>query len=214
MGGGGGKGGGKGGGGYSSSAAQIAAYEKQQQELYKRMDAQSAQQKLELEQLRTDQQLQLKTQQEDLAKQRQEAHMADQRDLRDSLYSDRVSAEQTATDYINSQIRQEQSNAAVYGMGYELSDEAKSKRISEYFSGIWNKTDDDRLNNLFKEVGKPDNFADFTVNISETASGTTPSTSSVNVVSTSKGEKPKPRPTKSLDSLMSPSSTLDSLLGG
>ena len=206
-------GGGKGGGSAPDNSAQIAAYEKQQQELYKRMDEQAAQQKLELEQLRADQQLQLKTQQEDLAKQKQEAYLSNQRATRDTLYSDRISAEQTATDYVNSQIRQEQSNAAVYGLEYQLSDEAKSKRISEYFSGIWNKADDDKLNNLFTEVGKPSSFTDFTVNISDSAAATATPSASVNVVATSKGAKPKPKATKELDGLLSSGSPLESLLG-
>ena len=207
-------GGGKGGGSAPDNSAQIKAYEEQQAELQKRIDEQAAQQKLELEQLQADQQLQLKTQQEDLAKQKQEAYLSNQRTTRDTLYSDRVSAEQTATDYVNSQIRQEQSNAAVFGMDYKISDEDKAKRISEYFSGIWNKADDAKLNSLFTEVGKPDNFADFTVNISESTTATPPPTSSTNVVATSKGTKPKPKPVKELDGLLSSSSPLESLLGG
>lgn len=207
--GGGGKGGG---GGTTDNSAQIKAYEEQQAELQKRIDDQAAQQKLELEQLRADQQLQIKTQQEDLAKQKQEAYLSNQRATRDTLYSDRVSAEQTATDYVNSQIRQEQSNAAVYGLDYQLSDEAKAKRISEYFSGIWNKADDDKLNSLFTEVGKPSSFTDFTVNISDSAATTTTPSASVNVVATSKGVKPKPKSIKELDGLLSSGSPLESLL--
>ena len=207
-------GGGKGGwGGTTDNSAQIAAYEKQQAELQKRIDEQAAQQKIELEKLQTDQQLQLKTQQEDLAKQKQEAYLSNQRATRDTLYSDRVSAEQTATDYVNSQIRQEQSNAAVYGLEYQLSDEDKSKRISEYFSGIWNKADDDKLNSLFTEVGKPSSFTDFTVNISDSAAATATPSAGVNVVATSKGAKPKPKATKELDGLLSSGSPLESLLG-
>ena len=218
MGGGGGKGGG---GGTTDNSAQIKAYEEQQAELQKRIDEQAAQQKIELEKLQTDQQLQLKTQQEDLAKQKQEdlakqkqeAYLSNQRATRDTLYSDRVSAEQTATDYVNSQIRQEQSNAAVFGMDYKISDEDKAKRISEYFSGIWNKADDDKLNSLFTEVGKPSSFTDFTVNISDSAATTATPSASVNVVATSKGAKPKPKATKELDGLLSSGSPLESLLG-
>lgn len=200
-------------GGTPDNSAQIEESKRQQAELQKKMDEQAAQQKIELEKLRTDQQLQLKNQQEDLARQRQEAYIASQKTMRDSLYSDRVSAEQTATDYVNSQIRQEQSNAAVYGLEYQLSDEAKAKRISEYFSGIWNKADDDKLNSLFKEVGKPDNFADFTVNISDSAATTTTPSANVNVVATSKGAKPKPKAIKELDGLLFSGSPLESLLG-
>ena len=207
-------GGGKGGGGAPDNSAQIRAYEKQQAELQKRMEEQAAQQKLELESLQAEQELALKTQQEELERQRQEAYLSNQRTTRDTLYSDRVSAEQTATDYVNSQIRQEQSNAAVFGMDYKISDEDKAKRISEYFSGIWNKADDTKLNSLFTEVGKPDNFADFTVNISESTTATPPPTSSTNVVATSKGTKPKPKPVKELDGLLSSGSPLESLLGG
>lgn len=201
-------------GGAPDNSVQIKAYNDQQAELQKRMDEQAAQQKLELERLQAEQKLALKTQQEELERQRQEAYLSNQRTTRDTLYSDRVAAEQTATDYVNSQIRQEQSNAAVFGMDYKLSDEDKAKRISEYFSGIWNKADDAKLNNLFTEVGKPDNFVDFTVNISESNTATPPPTSNTNVVTTSKGTKPKPKPVKELDGLLSSSSPLESLLGG
>lgn len=202
-------------------AAQQKAYNDQQQQLQMQMEQQRQQQQVALDKLKSDQEAALnaqntalKAKEEELARQKQEAYLDNQRSVRDTLYSSRVSAEQTAVDYVNEQIKQEMSNAAIFGMEYKLTDEEKAKRISDYFSGIWSQNDDEKLNGLFNEVGKPNNFSGFTVNRSSSASVATDPVKNENVIATSKGQKPKAKVVNELDGLLSSGDTLDSLLGG
>lgn len=82
---------------------------------------------------------------------------------RDQIYLDYLSAAGAATDFINLQISDERSNAALMGVNFEITDEQKSQRINDYFSTIWGVGDQQRLDDLFGEFGDPDDFEPFIV---------------------------------------------------
>ena len=82
---------------------------------------------------------------------------------RDSLFADRMDAAGTATDYITQLVAQEQSNAALMGLDYEITDEQKTNRINNYFASIWGEGSESELTALMSEVGNPDGFEEFLV---------------------------------------------------
>ena len=82
---------------------------------------------------------------------------------RDTLYSDYMSAAGSATDYINTQVDQERANAALLGIEYNLDDEGKGTRISDYFASIWGEGDQSRLEGLMKKWGNPSGFDGFNI---------------------------------------------------
>lgn len=108
---------------------------------------------------------------------------------RDRLYGDYMSAASSATDFINSQIKEEQANARLMGVDYNLSDEQKADRISNYFATIWSEGDQTRLENLFKEWGNAKGFEDWTITRGD-ASQYTPREGSEEGVGTATGIKP------------------------
>jgi hypothetical protein len=79
------------------------------------------------------------------------------------LYSGYMNAASTATDYINSQISNEMSNAALLGIDYKLDDTIKSERISNYFASIWGEGDQASLETGINEFGAPSGFEGFTI---------------------------------------------------
>jgi len=80
---------------------------------------------------------------------------------RDQLYSDYLNAASTATDFINSEIAREQSNASLLGIDYSITDEGKTDRISNYFASIWGEGDQSQLEGLFSLWGNPAGFSGF-----------------------------------------------------
>lgn len=82
---------------------------------------------------------------------------------RDSMYSDYLSAAETSVDFINEQIIQEQANADLLGIQYEVTDEQKAERISKYFSSVWGEGDQSTLEGLFGEFGDPEGFEGFSI---------------------------------------------------
>jgi hypothetical protein len=109
---------------------------------------------------------------------------------RDSLYSSRLDAASSATDYINSQIAQEQSAASMMGMDYEMTDEIKSQRINNYFATLWGEGDESQLGALIGSYGAPTGHTEFSV-VRGDASAFTPKEGSEESKGTSKGVKPK-----------------------
>lgn len=77
---------------------------------------------------------------------------------RNTLFSGYVTAADTAADYINNQINEERSNAALLGIDYQLTDELKQQRINKYFDSLWGAGDELELDNLIKEYGNPTGF--------------------------------------------------------
>jgi len=109
---------------------------------------------------------------------------------RDNLYSSRMDAADAAVDFVNAQISQEQSNAALFNIDYKMSDELTAARINNYFATLWGEGDETQLANLMAEYGAPEGHQDFTV-IRGDASAYESTVGSEEVVSTSSGTKPK-----------------------
>ena len=77
---------------------------------------------------------------------------------RDTLFSGYMTAAESAVDYINQQINEERSNAALLGIDYQLTDEMKQQRINKYFDSLWGAGDELELDNLIKDYGNPTGF--------------------------------------------------------
>jgi hypothetical protein len=82
---------------------------------------------------------------------------------RDKLYSDYLDAVDKATQYVNTQIEQERSNAQLIGADYTLTDEEKQKRIGDYFASIWGAGQQQQLEDLFNKWGNPEGFSDWLI---------------------------------------------------
>ena len=109
---------------------------------------------------------------------------------RDKLYSGYMDAASTATDYINSEIDREKSNAALLGIDYSITDEMKSQRISDYFATIWGEGEQGQLEALIGEWGNPAGFTGFTITRGDAS--TYASTAEEKQVGKSTTQKPKP----------------------
>ena len=110
---------------------------------------------------------------------------------RDELYSGYLTAVEQATGYVNSQIEQEMANANLLGIDYDITDEQKRQRISDYFATIWGAGDQARLEELMGTYGNPEGFTDWLVirGNPENIKGTKAKSEQV---SATKGLKPKP----------------------
>jgi len=78
-----------------------------------------------------------------------------QNDL-DKAYGNYLEASGSATEYINQQISDQRTNAALLGVDFNITDQQKSDRISNYFASIYNETDFTQLTDLNEEFGDPD----------------------------------------------------------
>lgn len=77
---------------------------------------------------------------------------------RDTLFSGYMTAAESAVDYINQQIMEERSNAALLGIDYQLTDEMKQERINKYFDTLWGAGEELELDTLIKDYGNPTGF--------------------------------------------------------
>ena len=126
-------------------------------------------------------------QQDAIAQQRQAAGVGE----RDQLYSSYMNAASSATDYINSAVNKERSNAQLMGVDYSITDEQKQGRINDYFATVWGEGDQQRLEGLMSEWGNPTGFEEFAVVRGE--GGNAPAAEGGETTKgTSKGIKPKP----------------------
>lgn len=82
---------------------------------------------------------------------------------RDSMFGSYMDAAGSATDYVNSEISSERSNARLLGIDYEMNDDMKNQRISDYFSTVWGEGEQARLEALMGEWGNPEGFTEFAV---------------------------------------------------
>lgn len=99
-----------------------------------------------------------------IAGQRQAQEKAQQeygRGQTNDAYSNYVNASSSATDFINAQIEGERANAALLGTDYDVTDEQKTERISNYFATIWGEGDQARLEGLIGQYGNPSGFQGF-----------------------------------------------------
>jgi hypothetical protein len=127
---------------------------------------------------------------------------------RDSLYSDYMTAASKATDYVNSEIQNEQANAKLFGLGYNVTDEQKTTRIQDYFSTIWGEGDHKALLSSMQTWGNPEGFTALPL---ERGTGKTYEVkpAKVETIATSQGMTPAPKPTLLTDEqTLSKSSTL------
>lgn len=164
-------------------------YNKQQQALAQQMAEQQAAQQRQIQEEQQRQQALIEQQAAQLKAQQEAAIKATKTSNRDSMLADRTSAEAAAVDYVNTQVANERSNAALFGMEYNITDEQKASRISNYFSDIWSEENETSLANLIKEVGAPQGFTGYTINRGTNGTATTQQTSTQNekTVSTSQG---------------------------
>ena len=104
-----------------------------------------------------------KRQQEEAARIAEENRIAEGRRQRDTLYQQRMDAASSATDFINTQIKQEGDRARLLGLDYNISDEDRSTRINDYFATVWGAGSESKLGDLMREFGTPQGFEGFTV---------------------------------------------------
>ena len=108
---------------------------------------------------------------EDMLAQQQaqyEQQLADQARIqgesdRDRMYADYLSAADSAIGFVTGEIDQERSNAALLGIDYNITEEARTQRISDYFASIWGEGQQTQLEALMGEWGNPTGFAGFSV---------------------------------------------------
>lgn len=81
---------------------------------------------------------------------------------RDTMLAERLGYEENAIDYINSQIAQERSNAALFGIDYNMDDDIKQGRINDYFATMWTEQQENDLGAMLTEFGNPEGFSGFT----------------------------------------------------
>jgi multidrug efflux pump subunit AcrA (membrane-fusion protein) len=166
-------------------------YKRQQEEYSAKLAQSQKEQQARLEQAQKEQATLLAQQKAEQDAKLAELERNKKIEQRDTILSDRNTASTSAVDYVNQQIAREKSNAALFGIQYDVTDENKSKRIGDYFSTLWSTGQDERINNLFTEVGKPEGFTDFTIQVGD---GSTvedaKQTASQKVVGKTKGTKP------------------------
>jgi len=78
---------------------------------------------------------------------------------RDQLFSERLTNASLATDYITQQLNEEASTARLMGVDFNVTDEQKASRISDYFATLWGEGSERELESLIKEWGAPEGFS-------------------------------------------------------
>ena len=74
------------------------------------------------------------------------------------MFSERLTNASLATDYITNQLNEEASTARLMGVDFNVSDDQKSSRISDYFATLWGEGSERELEALIKEWGSPEGF--------------------------------------------------------
>jgi hypothetical protein len=98
-----------------------------------------------------------------LAAQEEARRIAEGTAARDKLFSSYMDAAGTATDYVNSEINREMSNAKLLGIDYAIDDEMKGQRISDYFATIWGEGEQSQLEGYIRDFGNPTGFTGFSI---------------------------------------------------
>lgn len=145
-------------------------YKKEQQAFQDKAAKQQAEQQAEFKRVQAEQKKaldaeRLRQQNEVAAERQRQADILKQQRVgkRDQILADRLRAEEASIDYVNQQISQEASNAALFGVQYNIDPASKQQRVSDYFSSTWDASADTELEQLFGQVGKPQGFTDFTL---------------------------------------------------
>jgi hypothetical protein len=80
-----------------------------------------------------------------------------------TTYGNYLTAAESASTYILSQIAEEQSNAQLMGVDYEMNEEMQNQRISDYFATLWSEADQQKVEKLINEFGEPEGFDGYSV---------------------------------------------------
>ena len=108
---------------------------------------------------------------------------------REQLFKDYTDAAGSAADYVNSQITNERSNAALMGIKYDITDEQKAQRINDYFATLWTESQQADLQSAMDVWGDPKGFTGFTVTRGDASTQAQGNESVTTAVTT--GTKPK-----------------------
>ncbi len=87
------------------------------------------------------------------ARAREAARIADLTNKRDARISGYFEAANAASSFVTEKIAGEKANAALMGVDYNMTDELKGERISNYFSSLWSEGDQQGLTSSFGEIG-------------------------------------------------------------
>ena len=147
--------------GYLAGWAQAAADQQKQQQIMGMFSGAGMDMAKSMEQQQAMYAQQQRDQQAEYDRRMEEQRLAAGRAKRDELYSGYMSAAGSATDFINSEINKERSNAALLGIDYNIDDNIKSQRISDYFASIWGEGDQASLETHMKDFGAPEGFTGF-----------------------------------------------------
>jgi len=104
-----------------------------------------------------------------------------------NAYANYLNAAGSATDYINAEIENERSNAALMGVDYNITDEQKQARIENYFATVWGEGDQVNLEGLVGQWGAPEGFTGYTVKRGDASAYQKPAAGKETTVATSKG---------------------------
>lgn len=104
-----------------------------------------------------------------------------------NAYANYLNAAGSATDYINAEIENERSNAALMGVDYAITDEQKQARIENYFATVWGEGDQVNLEGLIGQWGAPEGFSGYTVKRGDASAYQKPAAGKETTVATSKG---------------------------
>jgi len=112
---------------------------------------------------------------------------------RDTMYREYLSAADDAISFIDAQIGKEQATANLMGVDYDITDEERQQRISDYFASIWSEGHQSQLEELMKKWGNPTGFKEFTVVRGDPSnSGRDTGEMEKDTIATSQGQKPLP----------------------
>lgn len=126
-----------------------------------------------------------------LAEQRAAAERAQGENRRDMMVSEYMDSADLAASYVNSQITQEISNANLMGIDYDITEENKQARVSNYFASIWGEGQDAETRALVDKWGLAKGFEGFTLERGDSSMAT----GTIEGTETDVGRtKPKPPP--------------------
>lgn len=117
------------------------------------------------------------------AEQARQAGMAETQ----NAYANYLNAAGSATDYINAEIDNERSNAALMGVDYNIDDATKQARIENYFATVWGEGDQVNLEGLIGQWGAPEGFSGFSIKRGDASAYKKPGGGKEKTVATSKG---------------------------
>jgi len=109
---------------------------------------------------------------------------------RNEAYGYYLDAAETATNFVNSEISQEQSNANLMGIDYSITDAQKATRVNDYFATIWSESNQTNPEGLMDSYGNPQGFEEFTVSRGDSSSYEG-QTNAEQTLATSTGLRPK-----------------------